>query len=630
MLATVHEIYNDARQKGKRAYNARKARGMSGHLTSLDGLIKDIDIISSNDLGIKEIPLKKIVGTNSNFRRNVFSKDFLPLERSDTEFAQKWMSLCNAHLNEGIRDPIKVFEYMNYFYAIEGNKRVSVLKYFDATSIHGQVIRYIPRYNEEDPDIRLYYKFLDFNRITDLNQIWLTNEKSYDELLKILSKFTPESKFYDTKYQHFYHHVYVPFRRIYKEMGGDKLQITTGDAFVLYARIYDIPETLESEETRALMPNLIQELFNMDLEDRDIKTDAEEFEKTSLVETLTSIIPKKLKIAFIYAKDIQTSGWSKSHELGRLAVDEYFDSIETKSFENIRDEEELKELIDHLAEEKYDVVFTTAVIHRKGTLSAALKYDKIKFFNCSGSRPYIHMSSYYGRSYETRYLTGIIAGAMTRTNILGYTSSEETPEAISCINAFALGAKMVNPHVRVKVRYTGVWNSPEDNAKKIKLLIEDGADLIASKNNILSRESTSNFGITSMLCTVDESKGLKEYLAAPIWKWDVFYQKIISSLLTGSYSRITQDSSGKKLINFWWGLESGGIDVFMNEKLIPVETMRLVKLMRRAIISNEFKPFSGPVWDDGNNLKIEKEEVLSAEDIIEMDWYVDNVKIELD
>lgn len=628
MIENTREVYNDAKSKGKREYHARKARGLSGHLTSLDGLIKDVEIISTLDIGVQELPLKKVVGTNSNFRRNVFSKSFLPLEKDDTEFAMKWMALCKAHLEEGIRDPIKVFEYMNYYYAIEGNKRVSVLKYYDAISIHGKVLRLLPRYDEEDPDIRLYYRFLEFNKTSNLNQIWLSNEDDYDDLLKILSKFQPESDFYDDKYQHFYYQVYVPFRRIYKAAGGDKLNITTGDAFLLYAKIYDIPETLDTDETKEVMPNLLTELFNLSLEGRDIKTDAEEFEKTSIVETISSIIPKKLKIAFIYAKNVEESGWTRSHELGRIEAENYFDAILTESFENIQDEETLKSLIDTLAEEKFDVVFTTAMIHRKATLSAALKYDKIKFFNCSGARPYIHMSSYYGRSYETRFLTGIIAGAMTRSNILGYTAANETPESISCINAFTLGARMVNPNVQVKVCFTGVWNSPESNILKIEKMMALGADLISSKNNVLSRESTNKYGITSMLCSVDgTTHQLNQYLAAPIWKWDVFYKKIISSLINGAYTRITRDNQGKKLINFWWGLESGGIDVFMNDEAIPTETKKLVNFMKRAIISDEFKPFTGPILDQAGQMRLQEDELLSAEDIIEMDWYVKNVEI---
>ncbi|MBI9012227.1 MAG: BMP family ABC transporter substrate-binding protein [Clostridiales bacterium] len=630
MYENLKELYNDARAKGKKEYNRRKARGKSGHLTSLDGLIVDIDIMTTVDLGEMEIPLKKIKGTYSNFRRMSFSKSFMPLEGPNSEFASKWITLCEAHLDEGIRDPIKVYEYMNFFYVIEGNKRVSVLKHFGASAIRGQILRLIPKYDEYDKDVRLYYRFLEFNRETQLNQLWLSDPNDYDELDEALSSYNPELGFYNDKYKHFYHEVYLPFRKIYKELGGDAVQVTTADAFLLFIKIYDLPLILDVNKTREVMPQLIRELVSSDVEESmEIKARSTDLEKTTLLESFSGLMGKKMKIAFIYAKKIEESGWSYSHELGRLAVEETFkDNIETKSFENIQDDDQLKALIDELVQNNYQAIFTTAVTHRKATLSAALLYDKVKFFNCSGSRPYVHMSSYYGRSFETRFLTGMIAGSMTNSNIIGYTAASPTPDTISCINAYAIGAKMVNPNAIVKVAYTGVWNSPKDNEKKIKSLIGEGADYISSKNNMLSRTATKPYGITSMLCSVNtETKTLEDYLAAPIWKWDVFYTKIINTMLNGSYSRIVKNTKSTKLINFWWGLESGCIDIYMNENIVPTETRKLVNLMKRLISTDQFRPFNGPLKDQAGVIRVFDERVLSATEIIEMDWYVSNVKI---
>jgi len=629
MFDNSNEIYADARSKGKKEYNRRKARGLSGHLTSLDGIIKDIDIMTTVELGESEIPLKKIKGTYSNFRRMTFSKGFMPLEHPNSEFAGKWKNLCVAHLEEGIRDPIKVYEYMNFFYVMEGNKRVSVLKYFEASAIRGRILRLIPKYDPKDEDVRLYYRFIAFHKETGLNQLWLSKEADYDELQEALDKHNPELKFYENKYKHFYHEIYLPFRKIYKKHGGDNLNITTADAFILYLRIYDLPEEFSTKETDDLMPKLISELVSYNVEvSRDIQTSSDQLNRTNLIDSISGLIAGKMKIAFIYSKKISESGWSYSHELGRLSISESFkNNIETKSFENISDEEALKDLIDQLVEEGYQAIFTTAFIHRKATLSAALLHDKVKFFNCSGSRPYVHMSSYYGRSYETRFLTGMIAGAMTKSNSIGYTAATPTPDTISCINAYAIGAKMVNPHAIVKVMYTGMWNSPSENEKKIKQLAIEGVDLVSSKNNILSRKATEGVGITSMLCSINnESKELEDYLAAPIWNWEVFYEKIIGSLINGSYGRILRNSKEKQLINFWWGIESGGIDVYMNQ-IVPSETRKLVNMMRRLIISDQFKPFSGPIKDSQGEIRVEEGEILSAESIIEMDWYVSNVKI---
>jgi len=560
-----------------------------------------------------------------------FAKDFMPLEVATSEFAMKWMALSEAHVTEGIRDPIKVYEYMNFFYVIEGNKRVSVLKYFDASAIRARVHRMIPKYDKSDRDIRLYYRFLDFHKKTKLNQIWLSNEEDYHVLDKAFETYDPVLKFYDDKYQKFYQDIYVPFRRIYKSMGGDSLKITTADAFILYVKIYDLPESFDHSTVEELMPKLISELMSSNVdESRDIKTSADELDKTRLFESISGLIGgKKMKIAFIYAKTINESGWSYSHELGRVAVqDKFKDNIITKSFENITGDDKIKRLIDDLVAEGYEAIFTTALTHRKATLSAALLYDRVSFFNCSGNRPYVHMSSYYGRSYETRFLTGLIAGALTQTHILGYTAAMPTPDTISCINAFTLGARMTNPNVMVKVAYTGVWNSIKDNEDKIKFLIESGADLVSSKNNTLSRVATKEVGITSMLCTINqETKELENYLASPIWKWEVFYTKIINSMLNGSYNRIVKSNKSRQLVNFWWGIESGGIDVYMDYNLVPVETVKLVKLFRNMIKSGQFHPFSGPIKDIGGEVRVLPDQILGEDNILEMDWYVEHVDI---
>ena len=101
-----------------------------------------------------EVPLELLVGTKTAGRTAAFASNFMPLLEPDTEFATKWISLCQAHVEEGIRDPIRCFEYLGRFYVQEGNKRVSVLKYFEADSISATVTRVMPQYSD-NKEIRL-------------------------------------------------------------------------------------------------------------------------------------------------------------------------------------------------------------------------------------------------------------------------------------------------------------------------------------------------------------------------------------------------------------------------------------------------------------------------------------------
>ena len=256
--------YAIARKLGQKEYSRSVSRGMTGYLPALDGILKNIDIVYEIDLGVVEIPLKKIVGTYTNARSRSFAVNFMPLLTPRTEFASKWTSLCEAHLNEGIRDPIKVYEYLNWFYVVEGNKRVSVLKYSDAYSFQGRVLRLVPKRDETDDNISIYYEFLDFYKITNINAIWFSKRNSFNKLLGYLENFEPKDKFIDyNKYKYFTNSIYLPFRKIYHELGGQELPITTGDAFLEYITVYGMPREIDEDRVRARLSSLIIELDQM-------------------------------------------------------------------------------------------------------------------------------------------------------------------------------------------------------------------------------------------------------------------------------------------------------------------------------------------------------------------------------
>ncbi len=185
-------------------------------------------------MGLVEIPLDQIAGTKTAGRTTAFASNFMPLLPEDTEFAAKWVSLYHAHLNEGIRDPIKACEFMNRFYVIEGNKRVSVLKYSGAVSIFGQVTRILPAKNDSK-EVRIYYEFLDFYKLTSINYLWFSQEGSFPKLLRLVGA-KPDQVWTDDEKLDF-HSAYIHFTDVFEEKGGRKLSLTFGDAFLLYMKI---------------------------------------------------------------------------------------------------------------------------------------------------------------------------------------------------------------------------------------------------------------------------------------------------------------------------------------------------------------------------------------------------------
>lgn len=620
------EYYKDAIKRGKREYLA------SGNVLCLEEILKDEEIVSNIELGVIEIPLNKIVGTYSHLRSISFSKNFMPILEGKSEFKSKWTALCEAHLQQGINNPIKVYEYLNYFYVIEGNKRVSVLSYFGAVAITAEVIRIVPKRNKEDLTNSIYYEFLDFYNKTKINSIWFTRKHSFKKLYKLLEAYEPKIKEVDTKYKYFKNFIYDTFRRVYIKVGGQKLQVTTGDAFLEYALLYGIEDVVSEEDMANRLKQLIKELAHFGNENVQLQTDVEK-EASSMLINLTSLIStsKVLKVAFVYARTIDTSGWTYGHELGRKYVEERLSGqIVTKYIENVPEGEGAYKKIKELAMEGNDVIFTTSPIFRNATLKCALKYPNIKFFNCSDDRPYEHMSCYFGRIYEPRFLTGMIAGAMTKTNVIGYSATSPSSEVISGINSFALGAKIVNPYAEVKVAWTREWNSHEKFTNVEEILRGKNCDVISNRNLKVARDETEKYGVYSMLCSFEKGEAEpSKYLAAPIWNWGVYYEKILSNILNDSFKIIIDMfNQSSKLINFWYGMSEGVVDIYYSKKYVPVPVQKLLEAMKKMLLSNQFTPFTGPIYDNKGRLRLEEDEEAAPYDIFSMNWFVDNVETE--
>lgn len=183
----AYEEYAKALKLGEHAYRSAVSRGEYPYLPALDELLERTDVQTEVSLGLVDIPLDRIVGTKTVGRTSSFAANFMPLMPEGSEFASKWMNLLQYQTEEGVRDPIVAYEFMNRFYVLEGNKRVSVFKYLHASSIEGTVTRIIPRKTGETEN-RIYYEFLDFYRNTRINDIWFTRTGSFAKLIQAVGK----------------------------------------------------------------------------------------------------------------------------------------------------------------------------------------------------------------------------------------------------------------------------------------------------------------------------------------------------------------------------------------------------------------------------------------------------------
>ena len=635
-MRDVSETYMQARKLALKEYSSYISQGRNGYLPYLDGILENIDFVSEVDLGIFDLPLKKIKGTYTYIRSTSFARNFMPLMGYETEFASKWEAVYRAQMKEGLRDAIKVYEYMNWFYVIEGNKRVSVLKFLDVFSYPAHVIRMIPKYDENNKDIRIYYAFLKFFKHTKINTIWFSEEKSFGELWKLIRNYEPTSRLVkkEERFKYFQSAVFGVFRKVYHELGGQNLPITTGDAFLDYIKINGVPDQFFEDELRPSLKRFIVELdYYKQSSDVEVQTEPVVPDERNIFNRLTNIIrhEDKIKVGFALAKDMLTSSWTYAHELGRMHLEGVMgDHVQTLSVTQVPENMEAYSSLMELVDRGCQVIFTTSPMMINATLRIAMEYPGIVFLNCSSLYSFKHVRTYFGRIHEPRFLSGIIAGAMTRTDRLGYIATCPMAEVISGVNAFALGAKMVNPRAEVFLEWTGDWDNQESSAKAGSKLSKTGVDILSHHNTLANRKFSREFGVYTFTCSVQDGICTPDhYLAVPVWNWGIFYEKMVRSIL-GGMTRPTGENSGKKqILNYWWGMDSGILDFFYSKKLVPAHTHKLIRLVRESITDGRFNVFTGPLSDQQGMLRLAEKKPATREEILSMDWLLDFVHGEI-
>ena len=450
------EDYKKAARMGRRNYNARLMQGKRPTLEVLDDLLPQKGSLSQVSLGLVQIPLERIRGTRYEGRSGSFAANFMPILNENTEFAMKWATLSTSHEEEGIREPIKAWEYMNEYYVEEGNKRVSVMKYYDAVTIPGNVTRLLPPRTQEKEN-RIYYEYVDFYQVSRINYVWFSRTGCFAKLQAAVGK-TPEECWTDEDRETF-SSVYTNFQEAYIASGGGKLPITTGDAFLSYLDLYGYDSV--TDQTRAQWEASVakcREEFELLSSEDGISLKMEPPSHKPLLSRLLPGGRTKLKAAFLYEKTVSTSAWSYSHELGRLHLEQTFpDEVETLGYENVTPENAFG-TIETAISEGCNLIFTTAASFAPASVKAAIEYPKVRILNCSLHTSHRYIRTYYARLYEAKFLLGAIAGAMAENDRILYMGDYPLFGTISHINAFALGAKMINPRARIYLE----WLSRKD------------------------------------------------------------------------------------------------------------------------------------------------------------------------
>ena len=610
--------YAGALKQGRKQYQVSIQKGEYPYLPALDDILSYTEIVSEVNLGIIDIPLERIVGTRTKGRTSAFANNFMPLLSEKSEFGAKWAYLYDHQIEEGIHDPIIAYEFMNQFYVQEGNKRVSVLKYLNAFSISGQVTRLIPR-RSDDKDTKLYYEFLDFYQVSFNCDVWFSKEGSYAKLLEAMGK-EPDQVWSDEEREYF-KAAYDRFSKVFSANGGNAMDLTCSDAFLVYVEIFgyeQVKERTESEIQKDLVKIKDEILLaaggsKIALVEKPEEVDDGPARRKSWFLPSMNQEPKDMKIAFIHARTAETSSWTYGHELGRNYLEQAFGgNMQTLMFDKADTEEETAADIELAIAAGCDVIFTTASPMINPSLKAAVQHPGVKIFNCSVNMSYSSVCTYYGRMYESKFLMGAIAASMAQSDKLGYIADYPVFGTIANINAFALGARMINPYVKVYLEWSRV-----KNARSQEALLEEGISYISDEDMITPKKASREYGLYHK-----EDDGTYVNLATPILHWGKFYERIVKVISHGSSE--LKEMKGKQAVNYWWGMSADVIDVICSQNL-PHGTNRLISFLKSSIRAGSFQPFDGLIYSQGGAVQCKEDESLSPQEIITMNWLAENV-----
>lgn len=603
--------YSRAKKLGSKAYHAALQRGEDPYLPVLDELVPDHLSLTRVSLGVVNIPAERLVGTSTKGRTSAFSCNFMPLLDENSEFALKWGVLHHSVVKDGLRDPIKVLEYMNRFYVVEGNKRVSVLKYLDSPMIEGDVTRIIPK-RTEDKENKIYFEFLDFYKDTRINYIWFSEEGSFSRLCELVGK-QPGERWSGEELADF-QAAYVRFSAAYNLAGGDLLKITVGDAFLIYLQVYGYSKEtfLNSSEIRERLNRLRNE-FKARSQDESISLVlTAEGQKPGLLRSIIHSGPQKMRAAFVNNRSPQVSGWTYWHELGKNRVETVFgDKVETRMVNNVAPEK-CESVIEDLIDQGSNIVFTTSPVLLDGAMKAAIKHPDVKVLNCSLLPSYHAVRSYYLRMYEAKFIIGAIAGAVCDNNRIGYIADYPVYGAPASINAFALGARLTNPRAKVYLQ----WSTMKD-ADPMAAFAADDVRVISNRDISAPSHQSMEFGLY-----LQKASGTQN-LAMPVWNWGRLYEDLLRRVQNGVW-RTDAIQNGAQALNYWWGMDANAIDVFYSHKL-DSGTRRMADLLRHQVRSGGLRPFAETILSQDGELRCSSGKALTPAEIISMDWLADNV-----
>ena len=326
-----------------------------------------------------------------------------------------------------------------------------------------------------------------------------------------------------------------------------------------------------------------------------------------------------LKVGFVYVSPIGDAGWTFQHDSGRKEMEKALaGKVTSKYVESVPEGADAERVIRELAQSGNKIIFTTSFGYMNPTLKVAKQFPDTDFEHATGYKSDKNVGIYNARFYEGRYLAGIVAGKMTRSNIAGYVAAFPIPEVVMGINAFTRGMRSVNPKAEVKVIWVNAWFDPGREREAADTLVSQGADVLTHHTDSTAVvQAAEAKKVYAVAYHSDMSKyGPHAHLTAVTHQWGAYYTKAVQDVISGTW----------KPDNVWGGIKEGMIKMGAFNPAVPKDVQDLVNKTAADIGAGKFHPFTGPVKDNDGKERLAVGKVMSDDVLSKMDYYVEGVQ----
>ena len=330
-----------------------------------------------------------------------------------------------------------------------------------------------------------------------------------------------------------------------------------------------------------------------------------------------------VKAAFVYVSPIADAGWTHQHEAGRKEMMTALGdkAVQSTFVENVAEGADSERVIRDLAKSGNDIIFTPSFGYMEPTMRVAKEFPNVKFESITGYKRADNVSTANARYYEGRYLSGIIAGRMSKTGVAGFVAGFPIPEVMQGINAFTLGMRSVNPKAVVKVIWLDVWFDPPKEREAAMALFNEGVDVVsfqtASTAIMAAAQERGKFaiGFHSNMNQV----GPNAQLVAVTHQWGKYYADRVKAVADGNWK--SQD--------VWGGVREGMIRLDGFNAAIPKTVRAEVDKRQRELATGKLHPFHAgatAILDNDGKVQIAAGKTLSDEQILQMNWLAEGVQ----